>query len=119
MGGQVGPSLDPVVFRANLQCSVDILAPGEGEYIDLVALHGINRRCRRRPRPPRPPRRPRLLVFRLLLHALRALPRLDPGWRRRSKELEWVMAPGGPHAVLEEFRARGKARAPMHSRRAG
>ena len=57
----MGPSADVAAFRKSLATSIDLLAPEPEDYIDLVALHGIN----------------------------------------RTKELEWIFAPGGCYSVLE------------------
>jgi hypothetical protein len=40
---KVGPSADVAAFRKSLATSIDLLAPEPEDYIDLVALHGINR----------------------------------------------------------------------------
>jgi predicted aldo/keto reductase-like oxidoreductase len=39
----VGPSADVAAFRKSIATSIELLAPEPEDYIDLVALHGINR----------------------------------------------------------------------------
>ena len=58
---KVGPSADVAAFRKSIATSIQLLAPEPDDYIDLVALHGIN----------------------------------------RTKELDWIFAPGGCYSVLE------------------
>lgn len=57
----MGPSANIAAFRKSIATSIQLLAPEPEDYIDLVALHGIN----------------------------------------RTKELEWIFAPGGCYSVLE------------------
>lgn len=71
---KVGPRKDAEEFRKNLQSSLDLLAPDDPDteegsgYIDLFAMHGIN----------------------------------------RTKELEWILEPGGCMDIAKEFQRQGK-----------